>query len=58
MSTQILTFPEGFGMTTIPAHHGDGLSIWDITPRDSIQFSSFSTAFHIEIGTRLAVRSA
>ena len=58
MLTQILTLPEGFGTTTMPAHYGDGSSMWDITPRDSIRLSSFCTSFLIESGTCLAVCSA
>ena len=58
MLTHILTFPEGFGTTTMPAHHGDGSFIQDITPGNSIWLSSFCTSFHIKIGTRLAACNA
>ena len=58
MSAQILTFPEGFSTTTIPVHHGDGLSIREVTPIDSIWFSSFCTSIRLESGILLAVCSA
>ena len=36
-STQILTSPDFFGTTTIPAHQGVGVSTFAITPMDSIR---------------------
>jgi len=58
MSTHILTFPDDFGTTTIPAHHCDGPSIGDITLRDSIRLISLSTSLRSDIGTRHAVCKA
>jgi len=58
ISTHILTFPEGFGTTTIPAHHCDGPSIGDITLRDSIRLISLFTSLHSKIGTYCAACKA
>ena len=42
-STHILTVLSFFGTTTMPAHHGVGVSTLDMIPRDSIQANSFCT---------------
>ena len=36
---EIYTDSENFGRTTMPAHHGEGLLIGEITPIDSTCFS-------------------
>ena len=53
MSMQVLTFPEGFGTTTIPAHHCDGPSILEITVRDSVHLISLFTSFAGKLGLAL-----
>ena len=50
-SMQILTFPDFFGTTTIPAHQGVDSDTVVITPIDSIRSSSSFTFFLIGIGT-------
>ena len=42
-STQMRTVPSCFATTTIPAHHGVGVSTLEIIPRDSILFNSSLT---------------
>ena len=57
-STQILTDPDFFGTTTMPAHHGVGSSIREMTPRDSVRVSSSCTFFLRGKGTFLGVKRA
>ena len=56
--TQILTVPELFGTTTIPAHQGVGSWTWEITPNWSIWLRSSFTLFLSGIGTLLGVKRA
>ena len=57
-STQIRTELSFFGTTTIPAHHGVGASIREITPNDSILSSSVRTFWHSGRGMFLGVDRA
>ena len=57
-STHILTAPDFFGTTTMPAHHGVGSVTLDMTPKASIRSSSACTFGHRGIGTLLDVKSA
>ena len=57
-STQILTDPDFFGTTTMPAHHGVGSSIREMTPRDSMRMSSSCTFFLRGKGTFRGVKRA
>ena len=57
-STQILTEPDDFGTTTIPAHHGDGSLTGEMTPMVCIRSSSSSTFLRNGMGTLQAVCNA
>ena len=52
---QILTDPDRFGATTIPAHQGVGTSTGDMTLMVSIRFSSLETFSLGGSGTRRGV---
>ena len=50
-STQILTDLSFLGITTMPVHHGVGVSTFDMTPRDSIWANSSCTFWQRGSGT-------
>ena len=52
------TLPFFLGTTTVPAHHWIGLSTFEITPKDSIRWSSSSTCGRRGSGTWPGVKSA
>ena len=57
-STQMRTFPDRLGTTTIPAHQEVAFVDRDMTPSDSMRASSFSTFFRRGIGTLRGVNRA
>ena len=56
--TRILTDPNFFGTTAMPAHHGVGSSTREITPSDSMHVSSSCTFFLRGKGTFCGVKRA